>query len=217
MFMAKINLHLIVFLISISATLAQPTLNNKVNVVFGLNQLLAKGFNAEVNVFHKRLAFDYSHGVSLDFTGAALTGDEKDQKLAIHLPWTTGFGVGYRFSDALNVRLEPKWHRFEVYYDGDQQTSANRITAYTTFTLGVGAYYNWQPFKQKDSALKGLMVVPSLRFWPRLSSTLDNDKLQYNNRETGQTETHESMQVGFGNTPWVFNISIGYSFGMRRQ
>lgn len=215
--MAKINLLLIVFLISISATLAQPTLNNKVNVVFGLNQLLAKGFNAEVNVFHKRLAFDYSHGVSLDFTGAALTGDEKDQKLAIHLPWTTGFGVGYRFSDALNVRLEPKWHRFEVYYDGDQQTSTNRITAYTTFTLGVGAYYNWQPFKQKDSALKGLMVVPSLRFWPRLSSTLDNDKLQYNNRETGQTETHESMQVGFGNTPWVFNISIGYSFGMRRQ
>lgn len=192
---------------------SKPQLTNKVNVVFGLNQVLSNGFNAEVNIFYKRLAFDYSHGVSLNFDNNMLTGNEKDQKLAVHLPWTTGFGVGYRFTDAFNVRVEPKWHRFEIYYDGDEQNSNTQLCSYNTFTLGVGAYYNWQPFKERSNALKGLMIVPSLRYWPKLSSTLPDDKFVYQNRETNQEELHESMEVGLGNTPWVINVSVGYSFG----
>lgn len=214
------------FLFSIAATsilfATAPLLNaqtkpseNKVNLVFGLNQLLARGFNVETNVFYKRLAFDYSHGISLDFTGNALTGAEKEQKLAVHLPWTTGFGVGYRFSNAFNVRLEPKWHRFEIYYDGDVQNANTRLGAYTTFTLGVGAYYNWQPFQKKENALKGIMIVPSVRFWPKVSSTLAGDKFTYQNTKTEKQETHEAMEVGFGNTPLVLNISIGYSFNWK--
>ncbi len=211
----SISMASILFLAAPSLNAQPRPMENKVNLVFGLNQLLAKGFNVEGNIFYKRISFDYSHGVSLDFTGNALSGAEKDQKLAVHLPWTTGFGVGYRFSNAFNLRLEPKWHRFEIYYDGDIQNASNRLGDYTTFTLGLGAYYNWQPFQKNDNALKGIMIVPSVRFWPKLSSTLADDKFIYQNSKTGKQETHEAMEVGFGNTPLVVNISIGYSFNWK--
>ena len=69
--------------------------DKKVNVVFGLTQpLLVKGFNIEGNYIHNRLIFDYSHGVSLDFSESSVTPDLKRQGLAVHMPWTTGFGVG---------------------------------------------------------------------------------------------------------------------------
>lgn len=216
---AKLIVTTVLVLLPVIASLAQSekTLPTRVNVVFGLNQLLAKGFNVEGNVFYKRLALDYSHGVSLDFTGSALTGAVKDQKLAVHLPYTTGFGVGYRFNKAFNIRVEPKWHRFEIYYDGDGQNTNNRITAYTTFTLGLGAYYNWQPFANSKGIAKGFVVVPSVRFWPKLSSTLKDDQFIYQNKVTGKQEVHKSMEVGFGNTPWVLNISVGYSFGLNKR
>lgn len=206
---------ILIFILSFSVigqAFAQRTFDNKFNVVFGVNQVLLDGFNAEVNVFYKRLAFDYSHGVSLDFKGAAVTEAEKDQRLVIHLPYTTGFGVGYRINDAFNIRVEPKWHRFELFYENEIQNASSRVAGYSTFTLGLGAYYNWQPFKEKTNALRGLMIAPSVRFWPKISSTLNEDQVSYQNRLTGRTETHEAMEVGIGNTPWVFNISVGYSF-----
>src|SRR3954470_13770649 len=90
----------------------QKNFDTRVNILFGLNQIILNGFNVEGNLFYKRLAFDYSHGVSLDFSGNNVSGSIKEQKLAVHMPYTTGFGVGYRFTRWLNVRLEPKWHRF---------------------------------------------------------------------------------------------------------
>ena len=27
-----------------------------------------------------------------------------------HLPWTTGFGIGYRLKEWVNIRVAPKWH-----------------------------------------------------------------------------------------------------------
>lgn len=186
-------------------------LTNRVNLLFGLNQPLVDGFNIEGNIFYKRLAFDYSHGVSLDFSNDMLSGAEADQGLAVHLPYTTGFGVGYRFTEWFNLRVEPKWHRFELYYDEEAQTDNNQVGAYNTFSLGLGAYVNWLPFKNKDNLLKGIMISPSLRYWPRVSSSLDGDSFEYQNQITGQTETHEAMEVGFNNTPWIVNVSIGYS------
>lgn len=186
-------------------------LENRVSLVFGTNQLMIDGFNIEGNVFYKRLAFDYSHGVSLDLKNSLLKGEAKDQGLAVHIPWSTGFGVGYRFTDWFNLRLEPKWHKFELYYEGDEQSSANQIGEYTTFTLGLGAYVNWLPFKQKDNFLKGITIAPSLRWWPRVSDSLDED-FTYNNRNTGQVETHEPLEIGFANTPFFINVSIGYSW-----
>jgi hypothetical protein len=193
-------------------------LDTRINMLFGLSQpIAAKGFNIEGNFFYKRLAFDYSHGASLDFSGNTVTGDLADQRLAIHVPYTTGFGIGYRFTESFNLRIEPKWHQFELYYEGEAQTEANLITRYNTFSLGLGAYYNWLPFKNASNALRGLVIAPSVRYWPTLSSTLDNDQYTYTNKMTGQTEVHERMEAGVGNTPFVFNISVGYSFKVKKK
>jgi len=185
-------------------------LTNSANIVFGLSQPLLGGFNIEGNVLYKRLVVDYSHGVSLNLDNEFLRDGAQEQGLAVHIPFTTGFGVGYRFNDWLNLRVEPKWHRFELYYDGEAQTAANRIADYTGFSLGLGLYGNFRPFKHQDNFLKGIMVAPSVRWWPEVSTTLDNNQLTYQNEQTGRTEVHESLAIGVANTPWLVNVSVGY-------
>jgi hypothetical protein len=189
--------------------------DTRINILFGLTQpLFAKGFNIEGNLFYKRLAFDYSHGVSLDFSGNTISGELKEQHLQVHVPFTTGFGLGFRFTEWLSLRVEPKWHRFEIYYDDENQNESNSIVEYNTFSLGLGAYANWRPFKNIQNPLKGIMIAPSIRYWPTLSSTLPDDQFVYDNRITGKTETHHRMEAGINNTPIVFNISVGYSFDL---
>ena len=195
---------------TVRAQQQEASFDNRINLLFGLNQLVLNGFNVEGNLFYKRLAFDYSHGVSLDFSGNNVSGSIKEQRLAVHMPYTTGFGVGYRFTHWLNVRLEPKWHRFEIYYNGDAQTLSNRIVGYNTFSLGLGAYASWLPFKHSQSGWKGIMISPSLRYWPTMSSTLTDNKFAYDNKLTGKREIHERMQPVINNKPVVFNISFVY-------
>ncbi len=190
--------------------------DRRVNVLFGLNQPLLNGFNAEVNYFYKRLALDYSHGVSLNMGNALLDATNRDLGIDVHIPWTTGFGVGYRFNEWFNLRAEPKWHKFELYHQGDAQTAANQIGAYTTFSLGVGAYANVQPFKRQDNFLKGIMVAPSIRWWPRLASSLNNNELAFQRRSDNQTVSHQALEVGISNTPLIVNISIGYSLAWNK-
>ena len=186
-------------------------LDNRVNVLFGLGQLTQRGFNVEGNVFYRRLTFDYSHGVSLDLPNSQLQGVDKQQGLAVHLPWTTGFGVGYRFTNWLNLRAEPKWHRFELYYDGEPQKDNTLIKDYTTFTLGLGLYANLCPFKRQSNFFKGIMISPNVRWWPTVSTSLNNDTFSYNNKITNQIEVHQARRIGIGNTPFIGNISVGYS------
>ncbi len=77
--------------------------SNKFSLLFGIIQPTAlQGFNVEVNYFRKRMSFDYSHGISLD---PASVGKYKDQNIAMHLPFSTGFGVGYRFTSFLDLRF----------------------------------------------------------------------------------------------------------------
>ncbi len=191
---------------------ANHELSNRVNLLFGLNQpLILSGFNMEGNVFYGRLAFDYSHGISLDLSNDLLSGDAADQGLTVHIPYSTGFGVGYRFNEWFNLRVEPKWHKFELFYEGDRQSDANRIGSYTTFSLGLGAYVDWRPFKNTPGLLQGIMLSPSVRYWPKLSSSLDDDELTYENRISGSTATHEALEIGLSNTPWIVNVSLGYS------
>lgn len=181
--------------------------------LFGLNQpLVLSGFNIEVNYFTKKMVFDYSHGVSLDLTGNLVTSEMKDQQLVAHLPFTTGFGVGYRFCKFLNLRVEPKWHKFKIYYDGEAQTSSNLIQAYNTFTLGLGLYGKWMPFEKLSGIIRNIMVAPSIRFWPNVSTSLTNDEFLYQNKFSGETETQKALNIGAGNTPWVVNVSVGYRF-----
>jgi hypothetical protein len=190
----------------------------RVNVLFGLAQpLIASGFNIEGNYVHNRFIFDYSHGASLDFNGNLLPAYLRRQNLAIHEPWTTGFGIGYRLKEWINVRVEPKWHRFEFYYDGEAQNAGSAITSYNTFSLGLGLYGSYQPFKKKDNFLRGLLISPSLRFWPTVSSGLKGGKYSYLNKTTNATEEIKTVEPGTGFTPVVFNISIGYSFQLNRK
>jgi len=214
--MKKTRLILFVLLLTTSvSTLWAQDKNHEAAILFGLNQpLLLSGFNIEANYFTKKMSFDYSHGVSLEYQGSMITGAAKEQHLVAHLPYSTGFGVGYRFTSWLNLRVEPKWHRFEIYYEGEEQTLANRIVAYNTFTLGLGLYGKWHPFKKQNNFLRGIMIAPSVRWWPNVSSTLTNDSYTYFSKVTNQTEVHEAMNVGVSNTPWLVNISVGYKFGL---
>lgn len=184
----------------------------KVNVLFGMNQLLLNGFNSEVNLIYKRFIFDYSHGVSLNLDNAILDPTNRDLGVDVHIPWTTGFGLGYFFNNWFNLRVEPKWHKFELYNMGEDQEKENLLADYTTFSLGIGAYANFQPFKKSENFLKGIMIVPSIRWWPRLSSSLDNNQLEIQSKELNQKVNHDAMEVGISNSPLIVNISVGYSF-----
>lgn len=189
----------------------QEPFDTRAGIVFGLSQIALGGFNVEGNFFYKRLTFDYSHGVSLNFSNAQLeAGADQNQALDIHIPWTTGLGVGYRFTPWLNLRVEPKWHKYELYYAGAAQEAVNLIEDYTTFTLGVGLYANLMPFKHQNNFLKGITIAPNARWWPRISSSLPNNEFRYDNQITEQPETHIARQIGMGNTPFFVNMSIGY-------
>jgi hypothetical protein len=194
--------------------------DKKINVVSGLTQsLLLKGFNIEVNYIHNRFIFDYSHGVSLNFAGSSVTSELKRQGLAVHFPWTTGFGVGYRVKEWINVRLEPKWHKYEFYYDGETQNKSNEVGTYNIMSLGVGLYGHLQPFKKSDSFLSGIIVAPSLRLWPAISSNLEGDSFSYTNKITKNKEEIKPLELdpGVGFTPLIFNVSVGYTFNLKKK
>ena len=182
-------------------------------VLFGLSQpILGSGFNYELNYYTKRLVFDWSHGIGLQIRGSGIVGEMKEQNLVAYIPYTIGFGAGVRLSEWLNIRIEPKLHRFHVYYDGDAMNSENEITEYSTVTLGIGVYGKWMPFKKESNYLKGIVVAPSVRFWPNISSTVEGDAISYDNAFTKKNEEHKVMNIGFNNTPFFANVSIGYLF-----
>jgi len=192
--------------------------DKKINILFGLSQpLLAHGFNIEGNYINGRFIFDYSHGASLDFDGNSVTPDLRKQGVAVHMPYTTGFGLGYRLKEWLNVRVEPKWHSFEFYYENEPQNINTRITAYKTFSLGIGLYGSYQPFKNKDTFLKGFMISPSIRFWPTVSSNLPNGGFTYFNKNTSTNEEIKKLDPGILFTPLVINVGIGYSFQLKKK
>jgi hypothetical protein len=162
--------------------------NNKVSVLFGLLQpAVLKGFNIEINYATKRMMFDYSHGVSLD---PPVVGEFKKQNLVLHLPYSTGFGIGYRFTSFFDVRFEPKLHSWEVYYQNETQNTVNKITDFKTFTLGVGAYYRYIPFKKSTNKfLQGITTSTSLRWWQNVGTTLSKDEFSYVNKVSGKAQT----------------------------
>ncbi len=192
--------------------------DKKLNVLFGLAQpIFASGFNIEGNYIHHRFIFDYSHGANLSFSGNLVTNDLQRQQVAVREPWTTGFGIGYRLKEWINVRLEPKWHKFEFYYEDEPQNDATQIVSYNTFSLGIGVYGAYQPFKKKDNFLKGILIAPSVRFWPTVSSSLKDDKYTYLNKKTNQFEEIKTLDPGTGFSPFVINLSVGYSFDLKKK
>jgi hypothetical protein len=186
--------------------------SNKFSLLFGTLQPTAlKGFNVEVNYTTKRMIFDYSHGISLD---PPTVGDFKNQKIVLHLPYSTGFGIGYRFTSFLDVRFEPKLHSWEVYNEGENQSADTKIKDFKTFTLGIGVYYRYMPFKNSaHKFLQGITTSTSLRYWQNVGTTLRKDEFSYFNKSSNKTETLKAPNIGIANSPIIFNIAIGYTFG----
>ena len=190
----------------------------KINVLFGLSQpLVTHGFNVEVNYIHKRLIVDFSQGVGLEFTSRLVTPDLRRQGVNVHMPWTTGFGVGYRITSWINLRAEPKWHRFEFYYDDQLKYPNTEITSYNSFTMGLGLYGSFQPFKRKANFLSGILIAPSIRYWPTIASTLKGGQFTYYDQHTDKNEEIKTVGPGIGLTPLVINLSIGYSFPVKKK
>ena len=188
----------------------------KLGIVFGLNQpIITNGFNIELNYFTKNFVFDYSHGFSLKFKDKLVTKESRRQHLKFNISHTLGFGVGYRITPELNIRIEPKIHLWEVFYDNQSYDAKNTLKKYSTFTLGLGTYYRWLPFKNTDGFAKGISVIPSFRWWPNIYTTLKDDKFEYFNQITQKNEIHEANNIGVSNTPFFGNISVGYSFGVK--
>lgn len=165
------------------------------NLVFGLSQpLVTKGGNVEINYLTEKLVFEYSHGFALNLSagnGLGITNSERAQNLDIYVPYSTGGGIGYRFTKEFNLRLEIKQHQFNVAHPSGEQFN------YTTRDIGVGAYYFWLPFNNIN-----LLIVPSLRYWPTVYTTLKNDEYTFTNGDV-----HRTHSFGlFG------NISIGWRF-----
>ncbi|PWT78441.1 MAG: hypothetical protein C5B59_01775 [Bacteroidetes bacterium] len=205
----------LLFSLFIFVTFAQGwKTEQRVNILFGMGQVLYHGFNVEGNFVYKRLIFDYSHGINLRYYGNAVPTDLQAQHVAVYIPWTTGFGIGYRLTEWLNTRLEPKWHRFEYYYSDDIKSRNQQIASCDAFSLGIGVYGDFRPFKHKQNILKGLMISPSVRFWPTISSSWNGGPDYYNAHTMKQEKLH-TPNAGVNLSPWVLNLSIGYSFGLK--
>lgn len=192
--------------------------SNRFTLGGGVTQLLLGGFNVQAEYTTNRLVFDYSHGFNLRFSGQTASTDAQAQNLNETLRSTLGIGIGYRITPALDVRFEPKLHSYEVYYNGGVETAANRLTSYRTVTLGVGAYYRYYPFRRQENALAGILILPSVRYWPNVGSSLADNKLTYANRTTNRTETYRAATQGIAGTGGLFaNVTIGYTFGWRKK
>ena len=211
----KLTIAAVLFLSQLSFGQQEEELlySNRISVLAGLIQpFVLKGGNIEVTYFSKKMSFDYSHGFSLDISGETITGDAKTQKLAYHLPFSTGFGIGYRISSYFDVRIEPKMHSWEVYYDGETQNKSNVIKKYKTYTLGLGAYYRYMPFRTKEGWVKGITTSTSLRCCPNVASSLKNDEFSYYNKLTNKNETLKASNIGIAGSQFLVNLSIGYIF-----
>jgi hypothetical protein len=209
---------LLLMILSLNVQAQDWKTEKKVNLLFGLSQpIVAHGFNFEINYVHDRFIFDFSQGVGLTFSGNAIPASLRQQGLEMHMPWTTGFGVGYRITDWINLRVEPKWHRFEFNYTNGPQQTGNEITSYNTVTLGLGLYGCYLPFKKKTNFLKGIMISPSLRYWPTVNSTLKGNSFSYYNKNMESMQQVKTYGPGIQLSPWIVNVSIGYSFEFKKK
>jgi hypothetical protein len=175
-----------------------PGLERKFSVMAGLSQwLLFRGGNLAVEYKTGRFVFELSHGQGLDLNqlgGFALSSDERLNETRVRVPWTTGFGLGYRITEHLHLLLELKAHRYEV-----RANEGASVVNYTTFSIGPGAFYSIY-------LTKHLFLEPNLRFWPNVASTLDDNRITLQNCD-GTSYEHQAHDFGF-----FGNVNLGYSF-----
>ena len=179
---------------------AEPShgLERKFSVMAGLSQwLLFRGGNLALEYKTGRFALEISHGQGLDLNqvgGFALSSAERDAGTRVRVPWTTGFGVGYRITENFHLLLEFKAHHYEV-----RASEGADAVNYTTFSIGPGAFYSIYLTPR-------LFLQPNLRFWPNVASTLDHDRVLLE-RCDGTSYEHRAHDFGF-----FGNVNLGYSF-----
>ena len=126
--------------------------SNRLSLVAGLSQpIFLKGMNLAVTYTTNRWIFEYSHGMSLNYTDV-LTPDYKDDVLSIKSPYSTGAGIGYRFFAnkiiGMDIRAEAKVHGYEV------KLNKRQTVNYTNFDFGGGVYWQVHPFGKKENGCK---------------------------------------------------------------
>jgi hypothetical protein len=182
-----------------------------------IQPILLGGANVEADFRWGHLVIDYSHGWNLNLEGSAIVGEMKKKNVTMRVNYTTGLGIGYsQHVDALRsffeLRFEPKLHRFEASYQSTDGMMKTAIAQYNTVTLGAGFYWTAVPFSHRKDLLRGLNISTSFRAWPKVASTLTGNEVNYDNKTTGQRETHKAANIGIADTPFFANISLGYIF-----
>lgn len=210
--MRHVSLTVPVLLAAATATAAAEPLDRSVSVNFGLMQpIVLSGGNVEATLRYDRWVVDYSHGWSLQIL---TTGELADQHLRQTVPYTTGFGAGPQLALAPSLRadLRAEFKLHEFVFDVEDGDRRRTIARYRTATVGAGAYLGWQPFRRRGGALAGLVTTASVRYWPRVWSSLPGDQVTYANEATGRMEVHRAADIGLANTPLIVNVTVGYLF-----
>ena len=182
-----------------------------------LQPIVLGGANLEADFRIGPFVAAYSHGWSLDLEGGAIVGDMKRQGVTLHLPYSTGFGVGLThwvsgLSSFFDLRFEGEIHRFEASYASADGLGKTEIARYSTYTLGAGAYWTYMPFASREGALGGIDISASVRLWPNVASTLSGNEVAYRNATTGRDEVHRAAKIGIADTSVIVNVSVGYVF-----
>ena len=172
--------------------------NAEVGVNFGLLQLGLGGFNAAGELRYHRLWLEYSHGMALTLNnlgGFGLTQTERDQNLHVHVPFTTGFGVGFTLVNELWLGAEFKAHGYAVNAPG------GHVSHYQTYSIGPVLGY-------KQYIWKGLYADAYSRYWPNVATSLHGGTIALD----GSQGTVEHKAHDFGK---FSNLSLGYMFRRR--
>jgi hypothetical protein len=173
-------------------------LKTQFSVMAGLTQwLLFRGGNLALELKVGRLVFEASHGQGLDLNqlpGLALTAAERGAGAHVLVPWTTGFGVGFRVTENFHLLVEAKAHHYEV-----TGRDRNSEVDYTTFSVGPGAFYSIYLYE-------GLFLEPTVRWWPNVASTLSGNHAVIRQSD-GTTYDHAAHDFGL-----FANVSLGYTF-----
>jgi hypothetical protein len=176
----------------------QPGLGTEGSVIAGLTQwILFRGGNIGGELKIGRLAFEVSHGQGLDLNqvpGIGLTAAERAAGAHVFVPWTTGFGVGFRVTRDLDVLVEAKAHHYNV-----TGNDANHQVDYTTFSVGPGVFYTLHIYK-------GLFLEPNVRFWPNVASTLKGNRAAIVQSD-GSVYEHQAHDFGL-----FANMNVGWTF-----
>ncbi len=162
---------------------------------------LLGGLNLNVSYTTNRMIFDWSHGIGLEIPESIQSSEQKDLKANIKLPWTTGPGIGYRWTENLDARIDFKAHKTEVdLLNGQQKLD------YIAYTVGPGVYYRFY-FGKKT----GFGLEASARYWFELGNDLDGldeSEFKFTDSQGNQRKFDTNINGGIG-----VNVALIYTFG----